>query len=178
MAFMDGGKSRPARLHGSPESLPHHAPTPAQCQSIFFDDRDNFKRFESWHASRRQAILKDRYRASREALFRAVREPAKEQVDTIVVTRQYQVLAVDDETSQVFLDSTPANRGVSFGLCLRPACLRRLLKETPAQLQGRFKFVKVMNLSSSKRFLKQLICCMGSSSNFGRCVVSAVLVCH
>ena len=102
--FVAWWASRPVQHVGCPSSLPGHVPSLPVLSVIFHDFRDNFKRFEAWHIRQRSAVLQDKYKNSQIALLHALREPATEQVDTLVLERRYTVLAVDSASSQVFVD--------------------------------------------------------------------------
>ena len=107
---------RPVRHVGCPSALPAQAPPLPTLTAIFHDFRDNFRRFEAWHVRQRAACLKDKYEYSREALFKTLREPAREQVDTLVLEKSYTVLSTDPASSQAFLDQPLDVRGSSTWL--------------------------------------------------------------
>ena len=86
---------------GSPSRLPLHVPTTQCIIAIYMDFRENFKRMESWHLRRRGEILQDKYRVCRDAVFRALKEAARDQVDILSITCCYQMLPVDEDTSQI-----------------------------------------------------------------------------
>ena len=102
--FVTWWTSRPVQHAGCPALLPLQVPLLPVLSAIFQDYRDNFKRLEAWHIRQRSQVLQDKYRHSQTALLHALREPAKEQVDTLVLERKYTVLATDPESSQVFVD--------------------------------------------------------------------------
>ncbi|CAE7325636.1 unnamed protein product [Symbiodinium sp. CCMP2456] len=104
---------RPARLVGSPPELPHTVPDVASATSIFEDFRCNFRRFEAWHMQRRGQILDCKYEKSLAQLYRELKDPVPEQVDTLIVSREYAILAVSSAGNQVHLDAVPDLRGSS-----------------------------------------------------------------
>ena len=104
---------RPTRLVGSPSELPETVPDPTTAISIFEDFRCNFRRLESWHMKRRGQILDCKYDKSLSQVFRELRDPTPEQVDTLTVSREYAILAVSSQGTQVHLDSAPDLRGTS-----------------------------------------------------------------
>ena len=104
---------RPTRLVGSPSELPLTVPDAASATRIFEDFRCNFRRLESWHLQRRGQILECKYEKSLAQLYRELKDPAPEQVDTLTVSRDYAILAVSSAGTQVHLDAVPDLRGSS-----------------------------------------------------------------
>ena len=103
--------NRPARLVGSPSVLPSTVPDSGTASCLFEDFRCNYRRLEAWHLQRRGQILDCKYDKTLSQLYRELRDPAPEQVDTLVVSREYAILAVAD--NQVHLSSSLDLRGSS-----------------------------------------------------------------
>ena len=108
--------SRPVQLQGSPHHLPLYPPSAALCAQIFCDYRENFRRFEAWHARRRGEVLRAKHEASSAQLYRELRAEQPPQVDTVTLRREYAILAVDPEGKQVCIDPEPDVRGTSCWL--------------------------------------------------------------
>ena len=104
---------RPVQHHGSPAVIPVAVPSFPVAQLIFTDFRENFRRYESWHASQRRQLLAAKCEQSRLALMRELREPAPDQVHSLVYERTYQVLSVDVATAQVHVEPELDLRGHS-----------------------------------------------------------------
>ena len=111
--FLRWWGQRNIRLQGSPESFPAQLPTHVVAQAIHEDFRANFRRFEAWHVRRRQEILHARFSQTRDAMFKALRTPSPPQVDTLQVSRTYEVLAVEPSTQQLHVDPLLDTRGSS-----------------------------------------------------------------
>ncbi|CAE7562454.1 unnamed protein product [Symbiodinium microadriaticum] len=105
--------SRPVRLVGSPLHFPLAIPGASMCHLLFLDFRDNYRRFEAWNARQRRAILAEKYTHNRNLLFRDLRDPKPEQVDTLELRKSYAILAVDTSTCQAHLDKDIDQRGCS-----------------------------------------------------------------
>ncbi|CAE7241535.1 aquIMA [Symbiodinium microadriaticum] len=105
--------SRPVQLAGSPRDFPALLPCAAVCHLLFLDFRDNYRKFEAWNIRQRRAILAEQYAHNHNLLFRDLRDPKPEQVDTLELKRSYCVLAVDPPTCSVHLDSKIETRGCS-----------------------------------------------------------------
>ena len=91
-----GGHAAPVQLAGSPRDFPQLLPSSAVCSLLFLDFRDNYRKFEAWNI-----------------LFRDLRDPTPEQVDTLEVQTSYNILAVDPPTGSVHLDQHIDTRGCS-----------------------------------------------------------------
>ncbi|CAE7270136.1 aquIMA [Symbiodinium sp. CCMP2592] len=111
--FADWWPLRPVRLAGSPTQFPPWLPDAATCHRLFLDFRDNFRKFEAWNIRQRRAILAEQYAQNRNLLFRDLRDPKPEQVDTLELRKCYCVLAVEPSTCLVHLDSIIDTRGCS-----------------------------------------------------------------
>ncbi|CAE7506880.1 aquIMA [Symbiodinium sp. CCMP2456] len=104
---------RPVQLVGSPQHLPHWLPSAEVCRRLFLDFRDNYRKFEAWNVRQRQAILTEQYAHNRDLLFRDLRDPRPEQVDTLELRKTYHILAVEPSTCSVHLDAEIDERGCS-----------------------------------------------------------------
>ncbi|CAE7238032.1 aquIMA [Symbiodinium sp. KB8] len=104
---------RPVQLAGSPRELPQLLPSAALGHLLFLDFRDNYRKFEAWNIRQRRAILAEQYAQNHNLLFRDLRDPKPEQVDTLEVLRSYSIIAVDPPTGSVHLDADIETRGCS-----------------------------------------------------------------
>ena len=104
---------RPVQLAGSPRDFPQLLPSTAVCSLLFLDFRDNYRKFEAWNIRQRRAILAEQYAQNHNLLFRDLRDPTPEQVDTLEVQTSYNILAVDPPTGSVHLDQHINTRGCS-----------------------------------------------------------------
>ena len=89
--FVDWWKSRPVQLVGSPLSFPSLIPSFAVCDILFQDFRCNYKAFESWHIRHRTQVLAAQYSSVCDVLVRDLREPAPEQVDTLLIRKAWRM---------------------------------------------------------------------------------------
>ncbi|CAE7678191.1 hgiCIIM [Symbiodinium sp. CCMP2456] len=103
---------RLVQLVGSPASLPLSVPAAPLAKLLYEDFRCNF-RLEDWHLRRRMQILDAKYDKSLSQIYKDLREPAPEQVDSLQVRRDYAILAVAPSCDQVHLDSPLDRRGFS-----------------------------------------------------------------
>ena len=104
---------RPVQLVGSPRELPQLLPSATIGHLLFLDFRDNYRKFEAWNIRQMRAILAEQYAQKHNLLFRDLRDPKPEQVDTLEVQRSYSILAVDPSTGSVHLDDEVETRGCS-----------------------------------------------------------------
>ena len=104
---------RPTQLQGSPPSIPLGLPGLDTASAIFQDFRENFRRFESWSIGKRAQVLDAKYQQSLELLYKDLHKPAAPQVDTLVIHREYAILAFEPETRQVHVDPPLDLRGSS-----------------------------------------------------------------
>ena len=88
-------------------------PPRAMLGQLYEDFRVNYRNFEKWNISQRVRVLDCRLAQSRDLLFRQLRAPAPDQVDTVTVHRTYTVLAAEPSSHQVHLDSSLDLRGSS-----------------------------------------------------------------
>ncbi|CAE7342035.1 aquIMA [Symbiodinium sp. CCMP2592] len=102
-AFQLWWPTRPVQLAGSPAAFPAFLPSAELCSLLFLDFRDNFRKFEAWNIRQRHAILAEQYAHNHNLLFRDLRDPKPEQVDTLELKRSYQILDVDPPTCGVHL---------------------------------------------------------------------------
>ena len=140
--FLSWWPCRLIHLQGSPACLPVGLPDLGALERIFEDFRQNFRRFERWHACRRREVLQSKYQQSKNELFRSLRKEAPCQVDTLTVQRSYQVIGSDSECGQLHVDGPIDNRGCSTwtldGLPVHVGMLPNL---------SRFPLMRLVNLS-------------------------------
>ena len=105
--------TRPVKLVGSPASLPDSVPDAPTARLLYEDFRCNFRRLEDWHLRRRTQVLDAKYDKSLAQIYKDLREPAPEQVDSLEVRREYAILAVAPQGNQVHVEHPLDSRGVS-----------------------------------------------------------------
>ena len=98
---------------GCPLSFPQFLPDYATCCVLFADFRDNFRKYESWHIRQRQLVWAAHCKHVGDLLQMELRDPAPEQVDSLVVRRQPEIVAVDVPSRQLCLASPADDRGTS-----------------------------------------------------------------
>ena len=113
--FRDGFQAwyatRRVKFQGMPPQLPACLPSPQFACQLFEDFLENFRRFESWHASQRGQILKAQYEEQRNLLYRDLRDPAPDQVDLLVNQQTFSAVAVDVPSRQLLLDEPVRHKG-------------------------------------------------------------------
>ena len=109
--------SRQVKHPHAPSSFPLGLPPAAVIQVLFYDFRDNFRRFEAWSIRQRTAVLTARHEQQRDLVFRDLRGERPQQVDTLVLQHTYAILAVDDQTRSVHVDEPVDCRGHSTWSC-------------------------------------------------------------
>ena len=102
--FVSWWLHRPVQQVGCPQVLPIYVPTPAAAEAIFLDFRENFRRLEKWHLAQRGKVLTARHTASKDHLFRELREEASRPVDLLVNTQAYEILGVDQAEHLLHVD--------------------------------------------------------------------------
>ena len=85
-------RHRPVQLQGSPPAWPCALPPRSVLCQLYEDFRINYRKFEQWNISQRVRVLDCRLEQSRDLLFKQLRAPAPDQVDTVTVHRTYSVL--------------------------------------------------------------------------------------
>ena len=105
--------TRLVKLVGSPASMPDSVPDAHTARLLYEDFRCNFRRLEDWHLRRRTQVLDAKYDKSLAQIYRDLREPAPEQVDSLQVRREYAILAVAPQGNQVHVEHPLDSRGVS-----------------------------------------------------------------
>ena len=111
-SFFDWWPRRAVQLHGSPMELGTQ-PDCAASQVIFADFHENYKKLEGWHLRRRADVLAAKHAESTKHLFAELRPAKPQPLDTLVLHRSIEVLAVDEATGQVHLEEAPPNQGSS-----------------------------------------------------------------
>ena len=111
--FQAWWRHRPVQFLDSPTSVGSGVPAAAAVDAMLHDFRSNFRKLEAWHVAQRAKVLRTKHEASRDALFKELREPAPEQVDVLVLQHVHSVLAVDSDTRAAHLDASPDTRGCS-----------------------------------------------------------------
>ena len=80
-------------------------PTRIQAELFFEAFRRAFRDFEQWHGSERNALLSAKRDRTIKALFQDLKAPGTDQISHLWDDSSYQILAVDDQSSLVHLDS-------------------------------------------------------------------------
>ncbi|CAE7670713.1 unnamed protein product, partial [Symbiodinium sp. CCMP2456] len=111
--FPDWWLTRPVKLVGSPASMPDLVPDASVARQLYDDFRCNFRRLEDWHLRRRTQVLDAKYDKSLAQVYKDLRDPAPEQVDSLQVRREYAILAVAPHGNQVHVEYPLDSRGVS-----------------------------------------------------------------
>ena len=111
--FRQWWSGRPVQLVGSLPTLPLGLPSSAAVALIFQDFRQNFRKLECWHLRQKQRVLDAKHTLSMQQLYRELRPSCVEQVDTLTLTHEFAILAVEPVSFQVHLDSEPDARGFS-----------------------------------------------------------------
>eukprot|EP00438_Fugacium_kawagutii_P020571 Skav226934 [mRNA] locus=scaffold965:110011:119532:+ [translate_table: standard] len=88
----------------APLTLPSGPPNATQAELIFLNFKACFERFESWHVRQRSQLLRAKYEQGVKALYQDLRKGKKGQLDCLIKTYEYGVLAVDADSGQVHLD--------------------------------------------------------------------------
>ena len=103
---------RPVQLQGTPSCLPY-APTVVQMELIFQDFHANYKSFESWQIRQRSRVLAAKHEECLTKLYTELRHEKTAPLDTLTITRTYEVLEVDEVSSQFAIEGHLDNRGYS-----------------------------------------------------------------
>ena len=111
--FESWWRSRPAKLVGSPATLPRAVPAESCLCAIHEDFRHNFRKLESWHLRHRTKILDAKYDKSLAQIQKELRAPASEQVDTLQFRRSHAILATAPSGVQVHVEGPLDLRGSS-----------------------------------------------------------------
>ena len=103
------------QFSGAGESLhlPWSIPTAVQIQQIFEEFHHCFQCFESWHLRQRGKLLEAKHDRTMKSLYQELRAPQKEGPDLLHYDREYAILALDPDSSQVHLDRPIDTRGTS-----------------------------------------------------------------
>ena len=97
----------------APWVLPLAPPDADVADTIFRAFKVCYDRFESWHLRQRRTLLRAKHDRTLRTLHRELKEPAPSQLDLLWEERQYEILAVDVETSQLQLDRDLCLTGTS-----------------------------------------------------------------
>ena len=111
--FVDWWKNRPVKLVGSPLSFPSLIPSFVVCDILFQDFRCNYKALESWHIRHRTQVLAAQYSSVCDVLVKDLREPAPEQVDTLLIRKTFELEDADLQACCVRVASPVDLRGHS-----------------------------------------------------------------
>ena len=103
---------RPIQLQGSPSCLPP-SPVAVQLELIFQDFHANYKAFESWQIRQRSRVLAMKHEECLAKLYTELRHDKPAPLDTLTVTRSYEVLEIDEESSQFSVEGELDSRGHS-----------------------------------------------------------------
>ncbi|CAE7873848.1 ML5 [Symbiodinium sp. KB8] len=105
--------TRPVQLAGCPPCLPRRLPDASTAQALYFDFRSNYRSLEAWHIRRRATVLDAKYDKSLAQVYKELRDPAPEQVDSLQITREYAILATAPSGFQVHVEKPLDLRGTS-----------------------------------------------------------------
>ena len=84
--------------------LPDHPPDLETATWIFAAFHAAFRQFENWHQARRQHIIDSKYDKNFQAIFRDLREPCPEQIDTLWDSIGLEVCAIRPNTKAALFD--------------------------------------------------------------------------
>ena len=104
---------RPIQHVGSPGPLPWCVPDEGSAHRIFTDFRANFRKLEHWHLQQRQKVLQCKHDAGMAQLYQELRAPRPEQVDSLTLRHEYEVVDAEEATGQICVDPIPDFRGSS-----------------------------------------------------------------
>ena len=137
------------RTLAAPAFLPAAVPSLSVAVLLFEDFRENFRRFESWTASQRQQLLQAKCEQSRMALMRELREPAPDQVDTLLYRALTKCLLSTPKPLRFMLSQNWTFVAILSG-CLRVVQLRSFLSiRLSARSSALISWLRTRSLSKS-----------------------------
>ena len=104
---------RAVTLTDTPVRLPTAPPPYPVALSIFETFKACFESLENWHIRQRRRLLLAKYESNHAAIFHDLKSPQKPLLDLLVVEREYEVLAVDADSSQIHVSPSLDARGCS-----------------------------------------------------------------
>ena len=93
--------TRPCVLQGGPSNLPDYPPNQVAAQAIYDDFLQNYRRFEHWQFSKRQASCAAKLLSTTKGLYAATRRPAKESLDCLVDNHDQPITVIDAMSGRV-----------------------------------------------------------------------------
>ena len=106
--------NRNCGVEGAPDTLPRTIPTHELSVIIFDTFKLCYEKFESWHLRTRGKQLQAKYEDSKKSLFNDLKGAHKEGPDLLHYMREYEILAIDNDSSQVHLSASIDERGTSM----------------------------------------------------------------
>ena len=97
-------------IDGSPRVIPQGAPAEGADAHLLYEEfLQHYRAFERWHLQQRMMSLKAKYEGSLQALYHDLRDQPRNGADMIWQEQRYAILAIDNNTGQMQLDSPVAN---------------------------------------------------------------------
>lgn len=84
--------------------LPLHPPGAAIAKMIYEAFHHAFRAFERWHLAQKNRLIQTKYEKATQAIFKDLRDPSPDQIDSLWTSKAYQVIAVREESKAVLLD--------------------------------------------------------------------------
>ncbi|CAL1170378.1 unnamed protein product [Cladocopium goreaui] len=84
--------------------LPLHPPGAAIAKRIYEAFHHAFRAFERWHLAQKNRLIQTKYEKATQAIFKDLRDPSPDQIDSLWTSKAYQVIAVREESKAVLLD--------------------------------------------------------------------------
>ena len=102
--FTEWWKGRPHKLQGSPKEIPERLPKLEMVDLIYDDYHWNYRRFEAWHAARRQESLEATYEGNHYKIFAEVKPEPKGYLHQLEETTEANIIGVSEDQEWVQLD--------------------------------------------------------------------------
>ena len=84
--------------------LPLQPPDAEQAKLIYDAFHHAFRAFERWHLSQKNRLIQMKYDKSHQAIFKDLRDPSPDQIDSLWNVKTYTVLAIRPRSNAVLLD--------------------------------------------------------------------------
>ena len=104
---------RVVTLVDTPVQIPSAPPPYPVALAIFETFKACFESLESWHLRQRRRLLQAKYESNHAAIFQDLKPPQKPLLDLLVIEREYEILAVDDDSCQLHVTPSLDSRGCS-----------------------------------------------------------------
>ena len=92
---------RPVQLQGTPTTLPVGVPTVEIAELLFQDFQVNYRKFESWHARQRKALLQVTFQSQQSKIFGMIKPTGKAPLTQLEEVHSVHVLAQSDDGKQI-----------------------------------------------------------------------------